>query len=173
MRSKGYILPVVIILSGIASSILAIDLHRFRAQTQLQSLESQKKSMLLVLESESLFFLEQLETQLNQSCELTLQSESLDCQLPSIQSHLESGVLPGSMTVALAYKPCEAVYGLACIEQFSNVFGVITVSVQGPAPQASLVDMVRYERHGYVTRVAIDNTANLYKLGRTQLVDSL
>lgn len=175
MSSKGYILPIVIILSGIASSILAYDLHRFRAQTQLQSLESQKKAMLLVLESESMVFLKQLEEQLNRNCE-SLEHHNSDtaCELPSLFLPSEIVPLHKSMKVSLAFEPCTEVYGAACADRYQKLFGIAHLSIQGPAPNASLVTQVHYERYGYIQRVKQESAQGVFfQLRRSALVESI
>lgn len=170
-RQGGYILPIVLVLSSLASTILAFDVHRMQNSAQLHVLQLQKKALTLLMETESLIFTTQLELAHNQSA-----NGCSDCTLVIQEALRRVQVFDRPVELSVSYVPC-ALMKTQCStsEPGAQVLGVLAMTAQSLGPKGGAVKEVRYQRFAYISAEdglsTVTNPGGVFR--RSQLLESL
>lgn len=140
---RGFALPIVIVISTFASSLLGLDLYRLQAQAKLARLEWMKNQLLLVAEVESQYMVSQLnDQQRSHQCSIShLKEQGHLCFLQEAKISNSFELQSVAFQVSLHYRPGPL---------HATDFGIMTTELSlNNAGQA-----FTWQRYAYVTAVA-------------------
>lgn len=162
---RGFALPIVILLSAVASSILAYDLHRLQAQGQISRMALVKDHVLLIFEVESQTFIEQLNHQLAEDqCRLQdVHSDPSSCDF-ELQNLIKSFRFSDD-NYKLKISALQADTAHNAID--TVLYGALALSME----VASNGQQFSWHRYGYIS--SKQNAEGMLMFERSQLVQFL